>query len=438
MTAKRFLTDEDKNELSNGVNTANNNATEAIRIVRELSQNVGEGTMSEIAEFYDTDTSMSADELEVGVAIVPIGETVNQELFALFGGSFAYVMTMFDKVKDTATNRAQIALPYNGDFAKITSRFHNGTEWSKWDASFLGGKLAVQYGGWAVNDDTTEEDKAEAREGIKGLGLTASDIGAMPLKGSGYITAYPSKEGFYRVAGDPVFKNITPDSPYGLLIMFGAVYKLHMFISSKGTLYWGYTDNYTEPSEWHEAGDASEFLQLEGGTLTGDLVIEKSFPRLKLKNPKTGRSLAFLETDDYVEVVNKLDDTNSRGIRIKPETEVVEGSVYIDEYVNGLHKAYQLFGEHNLPSSQYTGNGSTTKITVELSSNGIGDLCYISGNEGFAFVQNWGAVVFNIPDKTTSYYGQQECRFAAGVLSIAVKDDVINKNRFIAKVYVIR
>jgi hypothetical protein len=47
-------------------------------------------------------------------------------------------------------------------------------------------------------------------------------------------------------------------------------------------------------------------------------------------------------------MVNRLDDTDSRGIRIKPETEDVKSSVYIDEYVNGLHKSYQLYGEHNL------------------------------------------------------------------------------------------
>jgi hypothetical protein len=170
----------------------------------------------------------------------------------------------------------------------------------------------------------------------------------MPLKGkSSTISTYPEKEGFYRVASGTLFQNMTPDSPYGLLIMFGAVYKLHMFISSQGSLYWGYTDNYTEPSKWHEAGDASEFLQLDGGTLTGDLKVEKSFPRLELKDSKSARSLDFLAIDDYVEIVNRLDDTDSRGIRIKPETEDVKTSVFIDEYINGLHKAYQLFGEHN-------------------------------------------------------------------------------------------
>jgi hypothetical protein len=230
----------------------------------------------------------------------------------------------------------------------------------------LGLKKPAQTDFYNVDDFNENFEKIDTKmkelEENAGVDITPESIGAMPLKGkSSTISTYPEKEGFYRVASGTLFQNMTPDSPYGLLIMFGAVYKLHMFISSQGSLYWGYTDNYTEPSKWHEAGDASEFLQLDGGTLTGDLKVEKSFPRLELKDSKSARSLDFLAIDDYVEIVNRLDDTDSRGIRIKPETEDVKTSVFIDEYVNGLHKSYQLFGEHNR-SSMYT--ISQTDITA--------------------------------------------------------------------------
>lgn len=237
------------------------------------------------------------------------------------------------------------------------------------DASDITGSLQIANGGTGA---TTASD-------------ALVNLGAMPLKGkSSTISTYPEKEGFYRVASGTLFKNMTPDSPYGLLIMFGAIYKLHMFISSQGSLYWGYTDNYTEPSEWHEAGDVSKLLPLEGGTLTGDLKIEKSFPRLELKDSKSARGLDFLAIDDYVEIVNRLDDTNSRGIRIKPETEDVESSVYIDEYVNGLHKSYQLFGEHNKPSGIYVGAGNTTEKRIAIGAKVTSVI--IQSNNGMAIV----------------------------------------------------
>lgn len=102
------------------------------------------------------------------------------------------------------------------------------------------------------------------------------------------------------------------------------------------------------PATWMPSVSDMGALPVDGSaSMTGDLVIEKSFPRLKLKLPSTGRELAFLATDDYVEVANKLNSTNYRGIRINPETNDVKNSVYIHEVVNGAYKDYQLFGEHN-------------------------------------------------------------------------------------------
>lgn len=89
-------------------------------------------------------------------------------------------------------------------------------------------------------------------------------------------------------------------------------------------------------------------LPLTGGTLEGDLTIKKDYPRLELENTDAGRSLAFLESDSYAQIVNYLNATNYRGIRIKPETAELESSVVVHEIVGGAVNNYKLYGEHNI------------------------------------------------------------------------------------------
>lgn len=50
--------------------------------------------------------------------------------------------------------------------------------WDKIDEKLE--KLPIQNGGLYINSETTEEDKAEAVEAIKEIGLSASDVGALP------------------------------------------------------------------------------------------------------------------------------------------------------------------------------------------------------------------------------------------------------------------
>ena len=51
--------------------------------------------------------------------------------------------------------------------------------WDKIDEKLE--KLPVQNGGLYINSETTE-DKAEAVEAIKEIGLSASDVGALPVR----------------------------------------------------------------------------------------------------------------------------------------------------------------------------------------------------------------------------------------------------------------
>ena len=62
---------------------------------------------------------------------------------------------------------------------------YDGTYWvvmnqAKPSATDLYGKVSVQNGGWYVNSDTTDDDKAEALESLIEIGVTPEGIGAAP------------------------------------------------------------------------------------------------------------------------------------------------------------------------------------------------------------------------------------------------------------------
>lgn len=110
----------------------------------------------------------------------------------------------------------------------------------------------------------------------------------------------------------------------------------------------------------------TQILTSEIGTLTEDLTIKKSYPRLELENTDNGRILAFLETDSYAQIANYLNTTNFRGIRIKPETEELESSVCVHEIVNGEVNNYSLFGEHNSNRTQLVSAETTPTKNNEI------------------------------------------------------------------------
>lgn len=167
-------------------------------------------------------------------------------------------------------------------------------------------------------------------------------------------------------------------------------------------------------------------VPLDGSVaMSGDLVVEKSYPRLNLRNPKDGRSLAFLEIDSYVEIGNNLDSTNYRSLRIKPETYDASESLYIYQMVNGSYKSYQIYGSHNKPSGSYTGNGSATSRTIPT--GGIGNTClvYASG-VGAVLITAQGAFCLN--GDNVSGLRWAYARFENGNIIIATTSDFVNKN----------
>lgn len=66
------------------------------------------------------------------------------------------------------------------------------------------------------------------------------------------VTTYPTAPGIYRCIGKKICTNYTPTlSTYGILVIFRAVYALHIYLDADGTLIYGYSgDTFQQPTTW--------------------------------------------------------------------------------------------------------------------------------------------------------------------------------------------
>lgn len=85
-----------------------------------------------VVTYYNLESNMSADDLLVPLAVIPIGETVNATLKAMFGGTFAYVRTIFYSVVSTSGRRMQVAYSYNSATPKMAVRLFGPDGWLAW------------------------------------------------------------------------------------------------------------------------------------------------------------------------------------------------------------------------------------------------------------------------------------------------------------------
>lgn len=89
-----------------------------------------------------------------------------------------------------------------------------------------------------------------------GTGATNAAHANQNLFNSGEIanaTGYPTVPGIWRTVGTNIFSNLkAPHGNYGVLIIFKAVYGLHIYIDESGRFYWGRSgDSFGEPATWY-------------------------------------------------------------------------------------------------------------------------------------------------------------------------------------------
>ena len=68
------------------------------------------------------------------------------------------------------------------------------------------------------------------------------------------VTAYPTAPGIYRSIGTKICTNYKSTlSDYGILVIFSAVYALHIYLDAYGTLIYGYSgDTFQQPTVWQK------------------------------------------------------------------------------------------------------------------------------------------------------------------------------------------
>lgn len=127
------------------------------------------------------------------------------------------------------------------------------------DASSDGG---IIFRGWSADGSAYKDLGLYYSNGMVvpvengGTNATTSAGANQNLFNSGEIanaTVYPTVPGIYRTVGTNIFSNLTDvHSNYGVLIIFKAVYALHLYIDANGYFFWGYSsDAFGEPTNWY-------------------------------------------------------------------------------------------------------------------------------------------------------------------------------------------
>ena len=118
-----------------------------------------------------------------------------------------------------------------------TTTYHRKPMSALW--SYIKGKIGLDSNGiLPVSKGGT--GASTAAEAVQNLFSTESSV-----------TSYPTKPGIYRTTGTKIFQNMTPRSNYGVLIIFKAVYGVHIYIDGNSNMYYGYSgDTFKEPSTW--------------------------------------------------------------------------------------------------------------------------------------------------------------------------------------------
>lgn len=99
------------------------------------------GAIPAITVYYSAD--MSADDLVVPLALIPVSTSLNSELHAIVLGGYAYVLTLFYQSVSTTSRRMQLGFSYHTDTPKMAFRIYNANGWTTW--------RVFAYADYAVN-----------------------------------------------------------------------------------------------------------------------------------------------------------------------------------------------------------------------------------------------------------------------------------------------
>ena len=90
-------------------------------------------------------------------------------------------------------------------------------------------------------------------------------------------------------------------------------------------------------------------LRVSGGTLTGNITINKDWSTLSLADSTERKAVMEKNTDtNFLGLYSYKDYHNHNCLMIAPETVDINSSIILRNVVDGDIKTYKMFGEHNL------------------------------------------------------------------------------------------
>ena len=104
------------------------------------------GAVPMLATYYTTASAKSADDLTVPYAVIPLGSSVNRELYDICRSNFAYVYTGFYLAATVTDRRMQIGVSYNVAVPRFAIRIYGNNGWTPW-REIIGTDYAVNKAG---------------------------------------------------------------------------------------------------------------------------------------------------------------------------------------------------------------------------------------------------------------------------------------------------
>ncbi len=185
------------------------------------------GAIPGVTTYYAN--GISADDLEVPLALIPVNANSNTSLSRALGNTnFAYVLTLFFSSMDKTANRMQLAFSYNATHTSMAMRRYLDGGWTEW-VSVAGTSMAlgVEYltaemylnkpvytmlfNGGAISDGAEIDYPGIAAEAIS-LVRTSCSIGkiTIPQRAAGVWAASEAKSDYfacYHVAPNAITVN---------------------------------------------------------------------------------------------------------------------------------------------------------------------------------------------------------------------------------------
>lgn len=325
---------------------------------------------------YPNNGNISADDLLDGIALVAINATYNTKLSELFGGTFAYVITIFYGSASNTSRRLQVAYPYNSSGTKMAMRLYGSEGFTDWavptpfainmsetnptsgttyrvpfrlnGASEIGYNDGLRY---ATSEGTT------STKGYGTLYLGNSIATGTAGNKTGRILLYGDKSGYtYLTPGNSDTSNITVYLP-----------------SSGGTL--------------ALQSDVDNKLPLSGGTLTSTLYTSSVRPRSDIEHNLGYSTVAYKNT--YSEIYNIQSSGHRYGVlymsaagttsvngvgRLRLGNDIASGTA------GNASGRIDFYGTSTGLTSLTPSNNTTSNIAVRLPSvSGIMPVVSVSG-----------------------------------------------------------